>query len=381
MAGVCTGPGPCSTKPLGPGPNWVTKADPVNGLGPYIRAIANALRRSGHSEQDAVRLAVGVVKRWAAGGGNVTAPTRARAAKAVAEWEALRAKSKSHNLSNAITRSSIVKAARAADKIADPKLRNTALSLLASNAKKLGMQASPDGDFDKDAGSTDASIDVLGKRWFPDADSMRRAVANLPSVPPSARPRLKAVIRHRAKQLGVTVSLSRSTTMPIDLAAEAMAARMMPDRAHLIAVAKKVEKWPEGPRKANMKRVIAARAKVLHVEPDGDGDFDGDVPSKVPGGMGYAGPALSRADGSPDAAERKAALAKGEALPPLKKGGEPRFPVDKLSLFKKAVHMVQLSASPDPTVRRFLMAVARKRRWTAAIPANWASDGSLKANP
>lgn len=86
--GVCTGPGPCDTTPIGEGKNWVTD---VNGLPLYIRAIAQALLRSGHSESQAIQLAVGTVKRWASGGGKVTAATRARAAKAVAEWEAKKA--------------------------------------------------------------------------------------------------------------------------------------------------------------------------------------------------------------------------------------------------------------------------------------------------
>lgn len=87
-AGVCTGPGPCDVTPIGAGKNWVNR---VGGLPLYIRAIAQALLRSGHSESEAVSIAVGTVKRWAAGGGNVTAATRARAAKAVAEWEAKKA--------------------------------------------------------------------------------------------------------------------------------------------------------------------------------------------------------------------------------------------------------------------------------------------------
>lgn len=83
--GVCHGPGPCNTTPIGLGKNWVTK---VGGLPLYIRAIAQALIRSGHSESQAIQLAVGIVKRWAAGAGKVTADTRSRAAAAVAEWEA-----------------------------------------------------------------------------------------------------------------------------------------------------------------------------------------------------------------------------------------------------------------------------------------------------
>lgn len=88
MAGICSGPGPCDVTPLGAGKNWVTK---VGGLPLYIRAIAHALRRSGHSQSESIQLAVGTVQRWARGGGNVTGPTRARAAAALAEWERKRA--------------------------------------------------------------------------------------------------------------------------------------------------------------------------------------------------------------------------------------------------------------------------------------------------
>lgn len=97
MAGVCTGPGPCDVTPIGAGKNWVNK---VGGLPLYIRAIAQALIRSGHSESDAIQLAVGTVQRWARGGGKVTPATRARAAAALAEWEKKRAEA---HLSTTIT--------------------------------------------------------------------------------------------------------------------------------------------------------------------------------------------------------------------------------------------------------------------------------------
>lgn len=88
MAGVCTGPGPCDIVPIGPGKNWVNS---VGGLPLYIRAIAQALIRNGHSESEAIQLAVGTVKRWSAGGGKVTPATKARAIAALAEWEAKKA--------------------------------------------------------------------------------------------------------------------------------------------------------------------------------------------------------------------------------------------------------------------------------------------------
>jgi hypothetical protein len=90
MAGVCTGPGPCDTHPTGHGGNnFVTRG---GGFDPYLRAIINALKRSGHSESAAVQLAIGIVQRWARGEGNVSAATRARAAASLAHWEALKAK-------------------------------------------------------------------------------------------------------------------------------------------------------------------------------------------------------------------------------------------------------------------------------------------------
>lgn len=93
LAGTCTGPGPCVTTPLGPSQKpWIAK---VGGLPLYIRAIAQALRRNGHDESSAIATAVATVKRWAAGGGNVSAETRARAAAAAAEWESKKAASHS----------------------------------------------------------------------------------------------------------------------------------------------------------------------------------------------------------------------------------------------------------------------------------------------
>lgn len=75
--------------------NWV---DDVGGLPGYIRRIANHLIASGMTESHAIASAVNTVKRWARGGKvtagpggpNVSAKTAAKAAAAVAEWEAKR---------------------------------------------------------------------------------------------------------------------------------------------------------------------------------------------------------------------------------------------------------------------------------------------------
>lgn len=68
--------------------NWVSDA---GGLPHYIDRIRKALQRRGMPKSRAIASAVNQVKRWARGGGKVTAKTRAKAVKALAEWEAKRA--------------------------------------------------------------------------------------------------------------------------------------------------------------------------------------------------------------------------------------------------------------------------------------------------
>ncbi len=74
-----------------PGSNWVQE---TGGLPPYICRIARAVKRSGKTTSQAIAIAVSRVKKWAAGGDDVDADTRAKAAKALAQWEAKKAKAK-----------------------------------------------------------------------------------------------------------------------------------------------------------------------------------------------------------------------------------------------------------------------------------------------
>lgn len=69
--------------------NWVEDA---GGLPPYVRKLARAIAKNGHSLDSAIAIAISRVKAWASGGGDVDADTRAKAAKAIAQWEALKAK-------------------------------------------------------------------------------------------------------------------------------------------------------------------------------------------------------------------------------------------------------------------------------------------------
>lgn len=66
--------------------NWVEKA---GGLPSYVRRIAKHLvADQGFTVSHAIATAVNTVKKWARGGGGVTAKTQATAAKALAEWNA-----------------------------------------------------------------------------------------------------------------------------------------------------------------------------------------------------------------------------------------------------------------------------------------------------
>jgi predicted ABC-type ATPase len=72
--------------------NWVARS---GGLPDYIQHVAHGILRSGGGdESSAIAKAIGIVKRWAAGGGKVDANTQAAARKAVAEWEAKKAANK-----------------------------------------------------------------------------------------------------------------------------------------------------------------------------------------------------------------------------------------------------------------------------------------------
>jgi hypothetical protein len=81
--------------------NWIERAGRGGKGGKlpnYICRIARAVMRSGKSRSQAISIAVSTVKRWAAGGDDVKADTRAKAAKALAQWEALKAKNAAKTL-------------------------------------------------------------------------------------------------------------------------------------------------------------------------------------------------------------------------------------------------------------------------------------------
>lgn len=77
-----------SSRDRSPRENWVDRA---GGMPKYIRMVRNALMREGHPIGKATAMAVNAIKRWAKGGDNVTPKVQAAAAKALAEWEKMKA--------------------------------------------------------------------------------------------------------------------------------------------------------------------------------------------------------------------------------------------------------------------------------------------------
>ena len=76
--------------------NWSPKVNWVEangGLSPYLEKIAlGIMKGTGYPRERAIPIAISRIKVWARGGGGVNADTVAKAAAAVAAWEALKAK-------------------------------------------------------------------------------------------------------------------------------------------------------------------------------------------------------------------------------------------------------------------------------------------------
>lgn len=76
-----------------PRSNWVEE---TGDLPRYIREVARSIeKKRGIPLDKAIPIAIGVIRKWAAGGDDVKAATVAKAARALAAWEALKAKNRS----------------------------------------------------------------------------------------------------------------------------------------------------------------------------------------------------------------------------------------------------------------------------------------------
>jgi hypothetical protein len=91
--------------PIGKGgSNWITKTKPGNQgeLPAYIQNVRNAIMRHEPDESKATAIAIGRVRDWAEGKGGVKPEVKAAAAKAIAEWEALKGKNDARKAADAV---------------------------------------------------------------------------------------------------------------------------------------------------------------------------------------------------------------------------------------------------------------------------------------
>lgn len=183
----------------------------------YIQHVANELKKKGKTESQAVSMAIGIIKNWAHGhdgkGGKVSAQVQAAAQKALAEWNALRAKAKatpnkggSKSMSTSEKREllSILladgatpeQAARAIRLAATPKHERAA----GRRALAKKGHALPDGSFP-----------------IPNKAYLKKAKKAIGRASPSKKAKVRRLIKKRARQLGVKAS--EATPVVVDLAA------------------------------------------------------------------------------------------------------------------------------------------------------------------
>lgn len=126
-----------------PKKNWVERG---GGLPPYVRKLARAIMKTGKSKSQAIAIAISRIKKWAAGGDGVNADTKAKAAAALAKWEALKAK----------------------------------------NGKKVKLTSYPDGDGQYlMLSATDApfNVDIVRRAWDSLESAQRRASSSAQEYP------------------------------------------------------------------------------------------------------------------------------------------------------------------------------------------------------
>lgn len=74
-------------------------------------------------------------------------------------------------------------------------------------------------------------------------------------------------------------------------------------------------------------------------------------------------------------AGRRKALKRGAALPPLKPGGRPRYPIRNVEELKDAIHAVGRGKGSHNEIRAYIMKRARELQRPDLIPENWKPGG------
>lgn len=183
--------------------NWV---DQAGGLDPYLRQVAHALIRQGHSKSQAIRMAWGILRNWATGKGNVSPKVRAAAAKSVANMEAKRARTTDLSTPQETTVSQLDRAAldlAVRDYVRDNvgKFSTTGSTRPAAGSSTIGKAGdrAAIGKVGGKPGIDRERVDPAGVKTLAD---IRRIMRAWRRVPFAQRAALKARLITKAKSMG-----------------------------------------------------------------------------------------------------------------------------------------------------------------------------------
>lgn len=144
--------GPLPGDKPGKDDNWVDKA---GGLPPYVREVARELMKNGHTKSRAIATAISRIKMWAAT--SKDPKVKAKAAKAIAQWEAMKVRSKASSAAKAGSNlDERGKEVNLPDNITPDELEIQ----LAEARKELAVLRK-----EKHEREVDARIDELSKKW------------------------------------------------------------------------------------------------------------------------------------------------------------------------------------------------------------------------
>lgn len=181
--------------------NWVEKA---GGLPSYIERIAKHLHyEQGMTISHAIAAAVNTVKRWARGGGDVKPDTQAKAAKALASWEAKKVRAHAHTRTGPAVELARQDGSTPVRGSGDgPRVTRNATSRTGRGNTTTRLDAASR----RRAAKSGAA---MGDGSFPirNVADLRRAVLAYGRAAPEKRDRVRAHIKRRARALGAAHSI------------------------------------------------------------------------------------------------------------------------------------------------------------------------------
>lgn len=296
-----------SHEPMGAGPLWKT---PGLQLPAYIQHIANDLEKErGMDRSRAIATAVAACKRWAAGGGNVDANTRAAATKALAEWEA--AKARAHAV-HATTSRPAIQLAASWNEAAHPRVQAGSATGGEFTAGQGGSSSTPPPAKGK-AGAKGGKAGAGGKgKVDPAAQALWDKMASM--TPAQQAAYLKGLSPAQLQSLGTAAFAPGQAIAPGMVAARTLVSGELSSRGLTIgkpaAAGKAAAKKPAGKKSSSGGGKSSSGGKSSGGGKSGGGSSGGSKPSGSKSSSDAAkAAAAKKAASAKTAAEKKAAAA------------------------------------------------------------------------